>query len=141
MANIRWITGTGLLGALILAGCSSHPSDEQIRQQAAQTTEQVKQGAKVAAANAKVAAADAERKLNDVAAGVRQGLKSGDTGARAVDINSASKAKLETLPGITSARAQRIIDGRPYSDPGDLVTRHLLTSAEYRRISQRVEAR
>ena len=127
--------------SLWLAACSNQqPSDEQIKQQAAQTTKQVKQGAQQAAADAKVAAANAERKLNDVAAGVKDGLKSGKPGAGTVDINSASEEQLVDLPGITGARAQRIIRNRPYSNPHDLVSKGILTDEQFGRISGQVVA-
>jgi competence protein ComEA len=38
-----------------------------------------------------------------------------------VDINSATLEKLVTVPGITEAIAQRIIDARPYEKPEELV--------------------
>ena len=38
-----------------------------------------------------------------------------------VDINKASKAKLESVKGIGPAKAQRIIDGRPYESVDDLL--------------------
>lgn len=37
-----------------------------------------------------------------------------------VDINSASEADLDTLPGVGSATAKKIIAGRPYSSVSDL---------------------
>jgi len=127
------------------AGCnnSTPPSDQQLKQQAAQTTEQVKQGAQQAAADAKVAAANAERKVDDIAAGVKEGLHSDTKPSPAgstVDINSASADQLATLPGITGARAQRIVDNRPYSSPHDLVSKGLVSEAEYSRISSKIVA-
>jgi len=125
------------------AGCSRRAqSDQQIRQQAAQTTEQVKAGAKKAAAEAKIAAVEAKRKASDIAAGVREGLHS-DTSANsgAIDINSASEARLATLPGISAARARRIARNRPYNAPRDLVSRGIVGRAEYERIAGRLVAR
>lgn len=124
-----------------LAACSQQTSDEQIKQKAAETTQQVKQGAKQAAADAKVAAANAERKVNDVAAGVKEGLKSDvKPVAGRVNINSASEEQLVDLPGITGARAQKIIRNRPYSDPHELVSKGILTDAQYGRISGKITA-
>lgn len=134
----------GMLAALVwLASCnnSQQPSDEQLKQQAAQATQQAKAVAQQAAADAKVAAANAERKVNAVAAGVKEGLKS-DTkpGVGLVDINTASEDQLVDLPGITGARAQRIIRGRPYGSPHELVSKGILTSEQYGRISGQVTA-
>lgn len=122
------------VAAALIASCNRQPSDEQLKQQAEQATQQAKQAARQAAANAKAAAANAERQVNDVAAGVKQGLKSGN----AVDINSASEEQLADLPGITGARAQKIIRGRPYGDPHDLVSKGVLTREQYERISRQV---
>jgi DNA uptake protein ComE-like DNA-binding protein len=139
---MRFIAVIGMFAAILwLAACSQQPSDEQLKQQAAQATQQAKQGAQQAAADAKVAAANAERKVNDIAAGVKQGLKSdGKPAAGTVDINSATEEQLVDLPGITGTRAQRIIRGRPYSDPHELVSKGILTSDQYGRISGQVTA-
>lgn len=127
-----------------LAGCSNAPqSDQQIKQQAAQTTQQVKSGAQQAAADAKTAAANAERKVNDITSGVKEGLHSGASPNMhgSIDINSASEARLITLPGISLARARRIVNNRPYTAPYDLVSKGVLTRAEYERISGQIVVR
>ncbi|MBV8114841.1 MAG: helix-hairpin-helix domain-containing protein [Silvibacterium sp.] len=126
-----------------LAGCNTNntsQSDQQLKEQAAKTTQQVKQGAQQAAADAKVAAANAERKVDDIAAGVKEGLKSDTKRAGTVDINSASATDLQSLPGVSAARARRIIDNRPYSSPHDLVSKGVVSEAEYSRISGNVVA-
>ncbi|MBV8632726.1 MAG: helix-hairpin-helix domain-containing protein [Silvibacterium sp.] len=128
-----------------LSGCNTNntpQSDQQLKDQAAKTTEQVKQGAQQAAADAKVAAANAERKVDDIAAGVKEGMKSDakPSPSGTVDINSASASQLETLPGISESRARRIIDNRPYPSPHDLVSKGVVSEAEYSRISGKIVA-
>src|SRR5579885_1458466 len=51
-----------------------------------------------------------------------------------VDINSASTADLKTLPGMTDADAAKIVQGRPYKDPADLVSKKILSDSEYAKI-------
>lgn len=46
-----------------------------------------------------------------------------------VDINSAKKAELKTLPGVSDAEADKIIAGRPYGSKAHLLT-HKIVSAE-----------
>jgi len=57
---------------------------------------------------------------------------------RPVDLNRASRGAIETLPGITPSMARRIVEGRPYEDPHDLVERRILTEGEFRRVADRV---
>ncbi len=139
------VTVAVLMAWLWIAGCNNPPqTDQQLKDQAAQTTQQVKQDAQQAAANAKVAAAKAERKVDDIAAGVKEGLNSNNpspAGAPGtLDINSASPTQLSGLPGISGARAQRIVDNRPYTSPHDLVAKGVVSEAEYRRISGSIVA-
>ena len=58
-----------------------------------------------------------------------------------VDINSASKAELETLSGIGEAYSQKIMDGRPYKRKDDLVKRNIVPQATYDKIKDQVIAK
>ena len=48
-----------------------------------------------------------------------------------VDINSASKDELKTLPGVTDEVAAKIIAGRPYLSKAHLLTRKIVEAGEY----------
>ena len=55
-----------------------------------------------------------------------------------IDLNEASLRRVEQLPGVTPSMARRIVEGRPYSDPHDLVERGILTERELDRILDRI---
>ena len=42
------------------------------------------------------------------------------------------------LPGITEARAERIMASRPYDQASDLLTKKILTRGEYDQIASRI---
>jgi DNA uptake protein ComE-like DNA-binding protein len=134
---MRLMAAAGICAALLwMTSCNANgkpESDQQIRQQAQDATERAKVAANKAAAEARVAAANAEREANDVAAGVKAGIHNGKGGA--VDLNTASRATLETLPGVTATTARRIEEDRPYETPRDLVRKGAVSQAEYERIS------
>jgi competence protein ComEA len=58
-----------------------------------------------------------------------------------VDINSATKAELKKLPGITDADADKIIAGRPYASKANLVTHKILSEEAYQSVRKLVIAK
>ncbi len=127
-------------GLAFLAGCNPPPSDQRLQEQAAQATETAKEQSKVALDQARVAASNAERAVNDVAAGVKQGLNSnaGPAGAAPLDLNSASETDLASLPGISLRKAGQIVHHRPYTSSHDLVSSGLLTEDQFNTIAPKV---
>lgn len=60
--------------------------------------------------------------------------------AEKIDINSASKDQLATLPGIGDVISQKIIDGRPYNTKRDLLTKKIVGQKEYDKIKDSIIA-
>jgi competence protein ComEA len=58
-----------------------------------------------------------------------------------VDINSASRAELKTLPGIGDAEAAKIIAARPYLSKADLATNNVLPTGVYIALKDRIIAK
>ena len=58
-----------------------------------------------------------------------------------IDINNASKATLQTLPGITPALADKIIAGRPYDTKVHLVLKNILSMTTFQPIKGRIIAK
>jgi DNA uptake protein ComE-like DNA-binding protein len=61
--------------------------------------------------------------------------------AALIDLNSATKQQLETLPGIGDALSQKIIAGRPYRGKNELVSKKIIPQATYDKIKDQVVAR
>jgi DNA uptake protein ComE-like DNA-binding protein len=61
--------------------------------------------------------------------------------AALLDINSASSADLDALPGIGAARADAIIKGRPYKGKDDLVQKNILPKGVYDKIKDKIIAK
>jgi outer membrane murein-binding lipoprotein Lpp len=114
--------GRAAIGAVLLAGCVGCTKDQtpqQIREKTAQATAELKQNAKA----------------------VAQGVREGWSRDKPLDINKATKDQLQSLPGVTAVQADQIVAARPYDDPHQVVTRHILTETEYGKISDRVVAK
>lgn len=58
-----------------------------------------------------------------------------------VDINTATKAELDVLPQIGSARADAIIKGRPYKGKDDLINKKIIPQNAYDAIKDKVIAK
>ena len=100
--------------------CNSRPeTPEQVRQQTAAATAELKDNAKA------------------VAEGLRDGLTR-PSPDKPLDLNSASKSQLEGLPGIDDATADRIIAGRPYSSEHDLLEKHVVSRDQYNKIADSI---
>jgi DNA uptake protein ComE-like DNA-binding protein len=80
----------------------------------------------------KAKAADQEAKAKKAKAAAKVKL---------VDINSAGRTELKTLPGITDTEADKIIAGRPYLSKANLVTQNVLPRKTYEGLKARVIAR
>ena len=55
-----------------------------------------------------------------------------------IDVNSATEAQLDGLPGIGPVRAKAIVAGRPYTDMQDLTKKKVLTAGVMAGIKDRV---
>jgi len=108
----------GCIGAVLisLTACPSNDNPDQIRQKTAQETAALKRDSKA----------------------VAEGIKDGLTEKKTVDLNRASRDELASLPGMDDHKAERIVAERPYANPHQLVSRHVLTEDQYSRIEDRV---
>jgi DNA uptake protein ComE-like DNA-binding protein len=103
-----------------LCGCApKESSPDAVREHAAEATAEFKRDAKA----------------------VAQGVQEGWTRDNSIDLNSASRDQLETLPGVTPKIAESIVTHRPYANPSDLVDRHILSKPAYDKIADRLKTK
>jgi len=58
-----------------------------------------------------------------------------------VDLNTATKEQLAKVPGLTEETADKIIAARPFKGKNELVSKKIVTEAEYKTISAHVIAK
>jgi len=114
--NYRVFSLAILLCLLGLGSACTNQNPDQIRQKTAEETSAIKRDTKALA----------------------EGVKDGLSNKKSVDLNKASKDELTSLPGVTPPEADRIIAERPYANPHQLVSRHVVSEDEYNQIQDRV---
>ncbi len=124
-----------LAGACLLAAGCSNQDTEKTKQEAAQATEQIKEGSKVAAVELKKDAKIAAQQTKAAAEGVKQGLQTSDP---PVNVNKATKAQLQTLPGVDEETADRIVAGRPYHTRDEIGAKGVVSPDEFAAIKDKI---
>jgi DNA uptake protein ComE-like DNA-binding protein len=104
----------------VLTSCTEHQrSPEEVREKTAEATATAKSDAKA----------------------VVEGIREGWSRNKPLDLNTATREQLVSLPGVTAGEADRVMAGRPYKAPGELVTRHIMPKSEYDKIADQVTAK
>ena len=132
---MRLTIAAALAVSLLLVSACNQQDTEKTKQEAAKATEQIKEGSKVAAVELKKDAKEAAKQSKAIAEGVKQGLATPD---KPVNINAASKTKLQTLPGIDEEAAGRIIKGRPYHTRDELGAKGVVSPDEFNAIKDKI---
>jgi DNA uptake protein ComE-like DNA-binding protein len=131
------------LGILLIisemCGCAPNETAQQqkeredkTRAEVAKATDRAKPEIQAAGRELGRVADEAAREARAFAEGVRQGWVQG--GHHIVNLNSASESELTELPDISSLTARRIIRNRPYHEPAELVTKHVVSPGQYAKI-------
>lgn len=115
----RWLFATVILLLVSLVSCIKPDNPQDLKEKTAKATEDAKRDAKA----------------------IAQGIREGWSRDKPLNLNTATKEQLQSLPEITSAEADRVIADRPYHDPQELVSRHILPKSKYDRIADLVKAK
>lgn len=115
----KMIFGALVVSLAVLVGCTSNDNPQELKEKTAQETATMKRDARA----------------------VAEGIREGWSRDKPLNLNKAGKDDLMALPGVNSAEADRIIDARPYGQPDELVSRHIMSQSQYDKISDRVVAK
>jgi hypothetical protein len=104
---------------VVLVGCARNENSQDLKEKTAEATAGLKRNAKA------------------MAEGVREGWNRD----KPLNINTATRDQIVSLPGVTTLQADAIITGRPYDDPSQLVTRRILPQPLYDQIADKLTAK
>lgn len=140
--NARFAASLSLAFLLLgLAGCNLNGNrdaedqqqrEEKAREEARDAAERAKPEIQAAGRALGQAAQTAAEDARAAAQGLAEGWKEGTS--KPLDLNAATEGQLETLPGITTRDARRIIEHRPYRSKDDLVAKGVLSESSYAKI-------
>src|SRR4029077_3544624 len=133
--SMKIMMAAAFAASLLLISACNQQDTEKTKQEAARATEQIKEGSKVAAVELKKDAREAAQQSKAISEGVKQGRAPRD---KPVNINAASKTKLQTLPGIDEETAGRIINGRPYHTTDEVGTKGAVSPDQFKAIKDKI---
>ena len=67
-----------------------------------------------------------------------KGKVAGTSWSKVININTASLATLESLPGIGKMRAQKIVEGRPYGQVEELLEKEVVSAPVFEKIKDKI---
>ena len=74
------------------------------------------------------------------ALGANTSQKSTSSSLRRINVNTASKAELDSLPGVGEVTAEKIISGRPYQRVEELLEKKIVNSGVWEKIKDQISA-
>jgi DNA uptake protein ComE-like DNA-binding protein len=133
------VCGCGLFQSDNRSEEQKRESEQKTRDEVAKATERAKPELQKAGRELKEAAKTAAEQAHAAAEGVKDGWER--SGKRSIDLNSASESELTDLPGITRRDARKIIAGRPYDSPHELVDKGVLSEERYSQVRDRIDVK
>jgi DNA uptake protein ComE-like DNA-binding protein len=130
------IAGCGLLQSDKQSEEQKRESEQKTRDEVAKATERAKPELQKAGRELKEAAKTVAEQAHAAAQGVKEGWERGS--AQKLDLNSAKESELLALPGITRRDARKIIAGRPYNAPHELVEKGIVSEERYSQIRDQI---